>query len=302
MYADDTKLYSEIKSPDDHQILQNDLSKLCTWSKKWLLKFHPKKCSCLTIGKKLESPSYSYDLSSHITEQVKSIKDIGITMDSELSFDKHINIKIDTANKIVGIIRQSYRYLNCEIFLPLYICLVRSHFDYAVSVWDPYKVKHITDIELEDVQRRATKLIPEIKKICYPERLKKLNLPTLAYRRIRGQMIEVYKIINNIHNSKVSDKLLAFRKNVASYSGYCAKCHSSNFSHYPFHYSLLYLTVSNSFDPILALDSDYSIFSPDPSTPAFQPKVYSTPTSTSPGSQAQNTEVMTIYIGTKKNI
>ena len=71
-----------------------------------------------------------------------------------------------------------------------------SHFDYAVSVWDPYKIKHITDIE--DLQRRATKLIPEIKKLCYPERLKKLNLPTLAYRRIRGQMIEVYKIINNI--------------------------------------------------------------------------------------------------------
>ena len=46
--------------------------------------------------------------------------------------------------------------------LPLYKCLVRSHFDYAISVWDPYKVKHITDIE--DVQRRATKLIPEIKK------------------------------------------------------------------------------------------------------------------------------------------
>ena len=42
MYADDTKLYREIKSSDDHQILQNDLSKLCTWSKKWLLKFHPK--------------------------------------------------------------------------------------------------------------------------------------------------------------------------------------------------------------------------------------------------------------------
>ena len=67
------------------------------------------------------------------------------------------------------------------------------------------------------------------------------------------------------------------------------KCHSINFFHYPFHYSLLYLTVSNSFDPISALDSDYPIFSPDPSTLAFQPKVYSTPTSTSPGSQAQNT-------------
>ena len=79
-------------------------------------------------------------------------------------------------------------------------------------MWDPYKVKHITDIE--DVQRRATKLIPEIKKLCYPERLKKLNLLTLACRLIRGQMIEVCKIINNIHDNKVLDKLLGFRKNV----------------------------------------------------------------------------------------
>ena len=77
-------------------------------------------------------------------------------------------------------------------------------------MWDPYKVKHITDIE--DVQIRATKLIPEIKKLCYPEKLKKLNIPTLAYRRIRGQMIEVHKFINNIHDSKVSNKLLDFRK------------------------------------------------------------------------------------------
>ena len=91
MYADDTKLYREIKSPDDHQILQNYLSK--AWSKKWLLKFHPKKCSCLTIGKILESPSYSYDLSSHI-ELVKSIKHIGVTMGTELSFDEHSNIKL----------------------------------------------------------------------------------------------------------------------------------------------------------------------------------------------------------------
>ena len=50
------------------------------------------------------------------------------------------------------------------------------------------------------------------KKLCCPERLKKLNLSNLAHRRIQGQMIEVYRIMNNIHYSKVSDKLLAFLK------------------------------------------------------------------------------------------
>ena len=71
--------------------------------------------------------------------------------------------------------------------------------------------KHITYIE--DVQRRATKLISEIKYLSYPKRLRKLKLPTLSYIRIRGQMIEVYKIINNIYDKNVSENILAFRPN-----------------------------------------------------------------------------------------
>ena len=89
--------------------------------------------------------------------------------------------------------------------------MVRSHFDYAVSVWDLYKIKHISDIE--DVQRRATKLIPEMKNLSYPERLRKLKLPILSYRRIRGQMIEVYQIINNIYHKNVSENILTYRLN-----------------------------------------------------------------------------------------
>ena len=122
-----------------------------------------KKVHALSIGKK--KSLCEYVLSSHVIEQVDSMKDIGVTIDSNLTFNEHINIKFYTANKILAIIRRSYRFLNCETFLPLYRSMVRSHFDYAVSVWDPYKIKHISDIE--DVQRRATKLIPEIKNLSY---------------------------------------------------------------------------------------------------------------------------------------
>ena len=96
--------YREIKSPEDHQILQNDLTKLCIWSKKWLLKFHPKKCSSLSTGKK--KSLCEYVLSSHVIEQVDSMKDIGVTIDSNLTFNEHFNLKIDTTNKILGIIRR----------------------------------------------------------------------------------------------------------------------------------------------------------------------------------------------------
>ena len=59
-------------------------------------------------------------------------------VDCQLKFEKHINGKIVTANKLVGIIRRSFMFLNEEIFVPLYKSLVRSHFDYGMSVWTPH--------------------------------------------------------------------------------------------------------------------------------------------------------------------
>ena len=213
MYADDTKVYREIDSDTDVQTLQEDLRIMSEWSNKWLLKFHPQKCTSIAIGN--ENMVHSYELPSehgvHQIEQVQEIKDIGVTVDSLLSFKQHIYRKIDTANKIIGIIRRSYKYLDTEMFIPLYKCLVRSHFDYAVTVWDPYILKLIDDIE--SVQRRATVLIPEIKKLSYSERLQKLGLPTLAYRRARGEMIEVFKIISNIYDDKVTTNILTMRLN-----------------------------------------------------------------------------------------
>ena len=81
------------------------------------------------------------------------MKDIGVIMDSDLKFEKHINSKIDTANKILGIIRRSFMYLSAEIFIPLYKAMVRSHFYYAMVIWNPHTVKYIESI---GVQRRAT--------------------------------------------------------------------------------------------------------------------------------------------------
>ena len=105
-----------------------------------------------------------------------------------MKFEKHINNKIGTANNILRIIRRSFMYLSAEVFIPLYKAMVRSHFDYAMIIWNPHAVKYIESIE--GVQRRATKMVPELKKLSYPERLKCLRLPTMAYRRARGDMID----------------------------------------------------------------------------------------------------------------
>ena len=82
---------------------------------------------------------------------------------------------------------------------------MRSHLEYASSVWSPYKIQLIKD--LEKVQKRATKLIRSCSKLEYSARLKLLNLPTLRYRRARGDMIEVYKILTSKYDSVVCPPL-----------------------------------------------------------------------------------------------
>ena len=122
-------------------------------------------------------------------------KDLWVTFDAKHTFDQHIS---QVVNKATKIIRRTFKFLDKHTFLPLYKTMVRSHLDYAIAVWHPYKIKH--KIALENIQRRATKELPGMRDLSYIERLKLLKLPTLASLRLRGDMIEVYTIIHNIYD------------------------------------------------------------------------------------------------------
>ena len=136
---------------------------------------------------------------------VTNTRDLGVIVDEDLSFSKHIHDKVNVAFKMLGIINRNFKHLNEQCFLLLYKCLVRSQLEFCSSVWNPYKVSFIFD--LEKVQKRATKMITSLKKKSYLERLKLLHLPCLRFRRLRGDMIEVYKILNNVYDFKVSQIL-----------------------------------------------------------------------------------------------
>ena len=79
---------------------------------------------------------------------------------------------------------------------------MRPHLEYANPVWSVHLRKHVK--LLENVQIRATKQVDGMKHMEYTERLQKLNLPTLEYRRKRGDMIQVWNHFNKYEKSTIS--------------------------------------------------------------------------------------------------
>ena len=86
-----------------------------------------------------------------------------------------------------------------KLIIPLYKAIVRPHLEYCIQAWRPY---HKKDIDThERLQRRATKIIPELRHLSYEERLKECGLTTLVTRRLRGDQIDVFKILNGYENT-----------------------------------------------------------------------------------------------------
>ena len=192
LYADDTKLFRCILTKEDAYKLQKDINILESWAKTWLMNFHPGKCHVLTLGKfEAIQLAYRYEVCGQEIEHVSVEKDLGVHVDEELTFAEHICSKVRIANALVRLIRRSFSYLDAITLKTLFTALVRPHLEYAESVWSPHLMNYIDMIE--KVQDRATKLINGFRELEYAERLKKLNLTTLAFRRLRGDLIELYK-------------------------------------------------------------------------------------------------------------
>ena len=136
---------------------------------------------------------------------VSSEKALGVIADSKLSFDENISKKTKTASGTSAIIKKCFEIIFADSLKTLYKTLVRPHLEYANQSWKPYLKKHI--LMIENVQRRATRLVPGYGNLSYEDRLKALNIPTLEYRRRRGRMIEVFKILNECYDRKATEGL-----------------------------------------------------------------------------------------------
>ena len=134
IFADDTKVFREICSEHDLECLQRDLACLEKWSDTWLLKLGPEKCKILTVGQLQNiQRAYPYMLMEVQLEHVFKEKDLGIIIDTGLTFDVHVSEMVKKANNMLGLIRRAFCCLNADILLPLYKAFVCHLLEYGVD-------------------------------------------------------------------------------------------------------------------------------------------------------------------------
>ena len=176
-FADDTKCFLHISTLSDYSALQEDISALFTWSRDSDLDFNLKKFVHLSFKSKLDT---TYTISDTRIPHSDSHKDLGLILSEDLRWDKHYKAITARAYKVLGLIRRTFH--SCHLsstMVRLYVSMVRSQLLYCTQIWRPHLMKDILNIER--VQRRATKYILNDYTSCYKTRLIKLKLLPLMY-------------------------------------------------------------------------------------------------------------------------
>ena len=174
--------------------LQSDLDRAIKWSQFWLLKFNIKKYVVMHYGhNNKKSPLYfeSEQLAESETE-----RDLGVIFSTNLKWKDQVLTSTNKSNQMLGRIKKSFVYFDCELLKSLYVTSIRPFLEFAVPVWSPI-LKGDCDL-IEKVQHRATKLVSSIRNLPYERRLKELDITTLVERRQRGDLIQMYKIMHHI--------------------------------------------------------------------------------------------------------
>ena len=189
-FADDTKAFGRVRNSEEAKILQDDLDRLVDWAEKWGMEFNTRKCKVMHIGR--NNLLVDYSMRGEVLEVIEEEKDLGVLVSSDLKVGSQCVKASKVANRMLGLIKRCFCSRDRRVIVPLYKAMVRPHLEYCVQVWRPHLEKD--KALLEAVQHRATKCIEGLWGLSYEERLEVLGLQTLEYRRLRGDLIEVFKM------------------------------------------------------------------------------------------------------------
>ena len=204
-FADDTRIKKAVSSTSDVHKLQEDLNNTVKWSTENNMILHQDKFEYINHStgeaKLLKNLPFTSELYQYTTPDgttitpTELVRDLGVTISSDLSWGPHITNITDSARKMCSWIFSVFQSREEFTMMTLYKSLVRSRLEFCSPLWTSNKIDDI--IKIETIQRSFTSRIEGYREIDYWDRLRCLRLMSLQRRRERYTILHLFKILNN---------------------------------------------------------------------------------------------------------
>ena len=188
---DDTKIAQPIRGDEDRGRLQAALDALTDWADRWGMAFNVQKCKTMHVG--FNNPGYEYSMDGKKLETTEEERDLGVIMSRKLKPGQQCAKAARTAQMVLGQKMEGPDFCDKHVFVTLYKTYVRPHLEFAGQAWAPWTAAD-KDL-LENVQRRAVRMVSGLKSANYEDRLRELDITTLEERRHQADMLYVYKVL-----------------------------------------------------------------------------------------------------------
>ena len=237
-FADDTMLFSIVRDVNiSANELNQDLETIQNWATQWKMEFNPdpnKQANELLFSVKRKSPDHPplYFNGNKIVK-VDKHKHLGVILDSKLTFETHINEKINKTKKVIGAIKYLSKYLPLKTLILLYKSLVRPLFDYCDIIFHIppsnngiFGRQNEQDNENDNENKSLHKLMKTVESVQYQAALamtgtwqstskeklyKELGLESLSDRRSSNRVLKMFKLLHNQSPTYLKEKLPNYR-------------------------------------------------------------------------------------------
>lgn len=212
LFADDLKLYRVVVADTDVADLQGDVNAVLNWCVMNRMQLNVDKCLFIRFTRKKNQSSCFYTLNGQVVKEVRSVRDLGVIIDSELCFRDHYDHIINKSSRLSGFITRQLKIFN-DSFLTIYVynSLARGILEYNSVVWNPGYQIHSDRIER--VQKRFVYCLSYHDNKCkqlmsYKERLDYFKMQSLQSRRKIADSVFLYKILHqHVESSSLLEKI-----------------------------------------------------------------------------------------------
>ena len=157
LYADDSVIFKEIVSHDDHEVLQRCLVAISEWCSNWGMQLNAEKTVLLRVTRKKSPSEFHYQLENRTVTEVEKYTYLGVTLTNKLTWTTHISDICSAALKKLWFVRSKLKQAPIRTKMLPFNAIVRSKLEYAAEIWDPHTKNDI--LKLERVQRKAVRFI-----------------------------------------------------------------------------------------------------------------------------------------------